>query len=68
MLANCVRESRIQHLNVMHQMILETKNSDIFADWILLLHDEQSENIAESDGFYSECCDLFEELIADESY
>lgn len=68
MLANCVRESRIQNLKVMHQMILETKNSDIFADWILLLHDEPSEKIAESDGFYNECCDLFADLIADESY
>ena len=68
MLANCVRESRVQHLKVMHQMILETKNEDIYADWILLLHDEPSEKIIESDGFYLECCDLFEELIADESY
>ena len=68
MLANCVRESRLQTLKVMHQMILETKNEDIVADWILLLHDEPSEKIAESDGFYNECYELFVELIADESY
>ena len=68
MLANCVRESMDQHLKVMHQRILETKNEDIYADWMLLLNNKPNEMTEEMDGFYLECCDLFADLIADVSH
>ena len=69
MLTSCVKESRIRQLKAMHLLMVEVNNEDIYADWILLVPDEPSEDdfdfMAESDGLYEECCDLFTSLIAD---
>lgn len=69
MLASCVKESRIRQLKAMHQLMVEVNDEDIYADWILLVPDEPNEDdfifMAESDGLYSECFDLFVSLIAD---
>ena len=69
MLASCVKESRIRQLKAMHLLMVEVNNEDIYADWILLVPDEPSEEdfdfMAESDGLYAECFDLFVSLMAD---
>ena len=69
MLTSCVKESRIRQLKAMHLLMVEVNNEDIYADWILLVPDEPNEDdfdfMAESDGLYEECCDLFVSLMAD---
>ena len=69
MLTSCVKESRIRQLKAMHQVVLEVGDEDIYDDWILLVPDEPSEDdfmfMAESDGLYDECIDLFVSLMED---
>ena len=69
MLISCMKEYRIKQLKTMHQFMIDIGDEDIYADWILLVPDEPNEEdfdfIAESDGFYDECVDLFTSLLND---
>lgn len=59
---------RVNQLEQMHNIILNINNEDMYEDWMMLLHEESFNNIAESDGFYNECLTLFSELVTDVGY
>lgn len=59
---------RINSLIQMNNIILNINNEDMYEDWMLLIGNEDLRNIAENDGFYSECSNLFADLITDIGY
>lgn len=63
-----IKEIRLNQLNQMHNIILNINSEDMCADWMLLLQNEPLSKIAESEGFYNECLNLFSELVTDASY
>ena len=62
------KEARITQLNLMHRLMIEANDENIYMAWILLMPDEPTdediEDIAEDDEAYNECFDLFVKLIA----
>ena len=62
------KEARINQLNLMHRLMIEANDENIYMTWILLMPDEPTdegiEDIAMDDEAYNECFDLFVELIA----
>lgn len=67
-----IKEYRANQLMLMHNAILDRHNDDIYGDWVLLLcsesHDVNFNSVAENEGFYNECCNLFNDLISDAGY
>lgn len=59
---------RINSLTQMNNIIININNEDMYGDWMLLIGNESLENIAEDDGFYSECSRLFSDLVTDIGY
>ena len=63
-----IRESRINQLKAMHDLMCEANDEGIYMTWIYLMPDCPSdadfENIAIDDEAYNECFDLFVKLIA----
>ena len=61
------KEARINQLNLMHRLMIEANDENIYMTWILLMPDEPTdediEDIAEDDEAYNECFDLFVKLI-----
>lgn len=62
------KEARINQLNLMHRLMIEANDENIYMTWILLMPDEPAdediEDIAMDDEAYNECFDLFVKLIA----
>ena len=62
------KEARINQLNLMHRLMIEANDENIYMTWILLMPDEPTdediEDIAMDDKAYNECFDLFVKLIA----
>ena len=62
------KEARITQLNLMHRLMIEANDENIYMTWILLMPDEPTdediEDIAMDDEVYNECFDLFVKLIA----
>lgn len=62
------KEARINQLNLMHRLMIEANDENIYMTWILLMPDEPTdediEDIAMDDETYNECFDLFVKLIA----
>ena len=62
-----IKEARITQLNLMHRLMIEANDENIYMEWILLMPDEPTdedvEDIAMDDEAYNECFDLFVELI-----
>lgn len=62
------RESRIDQLKSMHNLMMEANDEGIYMTWIYLMPDCPSEedfiDIAMDDEQYNECFDLFVKLIA----
>ena len=62
------KQARITQLNLMHRLMIEANDENIYMAWILLMPDEPTdedfEDIAMDDEAYNECFDLFVELIA----
>lgn len=62
------KEARINQLNLMHRLMIEANDENIYMTWILLMPDEPTdediEYIAEDDEAYNECFDLFVKLIS----
>lgn len=65
---NFVKEARIAQLKLMHKLMVEANDENIYMRWIYLMPDEPTaedfEDIAEDDEDYNECFDLFVELIS----
>ena len=63
-----VKESRINQLKAMHDLMLEASDEGIYMTWIYLMPDcpseEDFDSIAIDDEQYNECFDLFVKLIA----
>ena len=61
------KEARINQLNLMHTLMIEANDENIYMTWILLMPDEPTdediEGIAMDDEAYNECFDLFVKLI-----
>ena len=62
------KEARINQLNLMHRLMIEANDENIYMTWILLMPDEPTdediEDIAMDDEAYNECFDLLVKLIA----
>lgn len=62
------KEARINQLNLMHRLMIEANDENIYMTWILLMPDEPAdediEDIAMDDEAYNEYFDLFVKLIA----
>ena len=67
-MSNFTKSARITQLNLMHRLMVEANDENIYMTWILLMPDdptdEDIEDIAEDDEAYNECFDLFVKLIA----
>lgn len=67
-MSNFTKCARITQLNLMHRLMVEANDENIYMTWILLMPDEPAdediEDIAEDDEAYNECFDLFVKLIA----
>lgn len=63
---------KVNTLKQMHHIIVKINNEDMRGDWELLVGnkpcDTDFKNIAEDDGFYDECANLFTDLITDSGY
>lgn len=63
------REARINQLKLMHKLMIEANDENIYFTWILLMPDCPTEmdfmEIAIDDEQYNKCFDLFVKLIAD---
>lgn len=62
------RDSRIEQLKAMHNMMLVANDEGIYMSWIYLMPDgatdEDFADISIDDELYNECFDLFVKLIA----
>lgn len=62
------KNARMVQLNLMHKLMVEANDENIYMEWILLMPDdptnEDIEDIALDDQMYNECFDLFVKLIA----
>ena len=69
-IAGWTRESRINQLKAMHELMTEANDEMIYMSWIYLMPDCPSEediiDIAMDDEQYNECFDLFVKLIKKE--
>lgn len=67
-IAGHTRDSRINQLKAMHQLMLEANDESIYMSWIYTMPDcpseEDFESIAVDDEQYNECFDKFIRLIA----
>lgn len=62
------KEAKINQLNLMHRLMIEANDENIYMTWILLMPDEPTdediEDIVMDNEAYNECFDLFVKLIA----
>lgn len=62
------RQSRIEQLKAMHNLMLLANDEGIYMSWIYVMPDgatdEDFEDISIDDELYNECFDLFVKLIA----
>lgn len=63
---------KVNRLKQMHHIIVNINNEDMRGDWELLIGskpcDEDFKHIAEDDGYYDECSNLFTDLVTDAGY
>ena len=66
-IAGYTRDSRINQLKAMHQLMLEANDESIYMSWIYTMPDcpseDDFESIAVDDESYNECFDKFVRLI-----
>lgn len=62
------RQSRIEQLKAMHNLMLLANDETIYASWIYVMPDgaidEDFEDISIDDDLYNECFNLFVKLVA----
>lgn len=63
---------KLDLLKQMHHIILNINIEEMCADWALLVGhnpcDIDFKHIAEDDGYYNECSNLFADLVTDAGY
>lgn len=63
---------KVSRLKQMHHIIVNINNEDMRGDWELLIGnkpcDADFKHIAEDDGYYDECSNLFADLVTDAGY
>lgn len=66
-------ERRIEQLKLMHRLMELANDESIYLHWITLgvpdcPNEYDFQGIAEDDGMYNDCVELFARLIAEEDY
>ena len=67
------REARINQLKAMHGLMMESNDEDLYLTWVTggvpdcPIEDDYMD-IAEDEGLYSHCCDLFTSLVQNKGW